>query len=89
MPYEGLMLLPLYDDFKLADVMPIDYGMSFLFVYNGWCYCQGLDFLADVNANVWYVADVIAKWVEGWLLLVQTSATLSGLTTVNPPLTWL
>ena len=30
MPYEGLMLLPLYDDFKLADVMPIDYGMSYM-----------------------------------------------------------
>ena len=33
MPCEGLMLLPLYDDFKLADVMPTDCGMSFcLFV---------------------------------------------------------
>ena len=28
MPCEGLMLLPLYDEFKLADVMPIDCGMS-------------------------------------------------------------
>ena len=55
MPCEGLMLLPLYDNFKLADVMPIDCGMSFCFVYNGWCYCHGFIFLADVNANVWYV----------------------------------
>ena len=33
MPYEGLMLLPLYDDFKLADVMPIEYGMSFFCLF--------------------------------------------------------
>ena len=30
LPCEGLMLLPLYDNFKLADVMPFDCGMSFV-----------------------------------------------------------
>ena len=30
MPCEWLMLLPLYDDFKLADVMPMTVGCHFV-----------------------------------------------------------